>query len=258
VCSHVGCRQRAGIKFLFCSHCGIPVAKKTFWARHNHSEQAAQLKDDGGRDSSREPSNGTAVNSSLLGSSPQQPTPRMTKRVETIESKGKRTAKLQKAPEKPTKRAKMRQSSHSQQVDYGVPDSQASAPFPATSSSSSTNSANHYLAVRNEERAPSRACVDSRPSRSKGVPNKIISGNLSNRCKKEWASLLCKRPPIESSNEFLVWLVQVISVSERCNHSEKSDVSSYSSVSSNSTTSSSHASFTDESPFSCEHHRVTE
>ena len=180
MCSHVCCRRRSGVKFLFCSHCGIPVAKKMFWARHNHSEQAAQLKDDGGRDNSREPSNGTAVNASLLRSP--QPTPWMTKWAETIESKGKRTAKLQKAPGKPTKSAKMRQPSRSQQVSE-VPDSQASAPLPATSFSSSTNSTDQALSVSNEERTPSRACVDSQPSSSKGLPNRTISGNLSRRCK---------------------------------------------------------------------------
>ena len=37
VCSYPACRD-AGVKFCFCTHCRIPVAKRNFRIRHNHCE----------------------------------------------------------------------------------------------------------------------------------------------------------------------------------------------------------------------------
>jgi hypothetical protein len=38
LCSFSACRNE-GIKFCYCSHCGIPVAKRNFWQRHGHESQ---------------------------------------------------------------------------------------------------------------------------------------------------------------------------------------------------------------------------
>lgn len=35
VCTHASCRAN-GIKFKWCAHCKVPVAKRTFWALHGH------------------------------------------------------------------------------------------------------------------------------------------------------------------------------------------------------------------------------
>jgi hypothetical protein len=39
-CSHKKCRD-LGVKFYFCAHCNIPVAKRCFRLRHHHSEDGA-------------------------------------------------------------------------------------------------------------------------------------------------------------------------------------------------------------------------
>jgi hypothetical protein len=45
ICSYFACRN-AGIKFRYCSHCKVPVAKRNFRKRHKHGGEIAGDKDD--------------------------------------------------------------------------------------------------------------------------------------------------------------------------------------------------------------------
>lgn len=46
ICSYYACRN-AGIKFRYCSHCKIPVAKRNFRKRHNHGLMAPKVSGSG-------------------------------------------------------------------------------------------------------------------------------------------------------------------------------------------------------------------
>ena len=46
ICSYYACRN-AGIKFRYCSHCKIPVAKRNFRKRHNHDLMAPKVSGSG-------------------------------------------------------------------------------------------------------------------------------------------------------------------------------------------------------------------
>jgi hypothetical protein len=45
ICSYFACRN-AGIKFRYCSHCKVPVAKRNFRKRHKHGGEAVPIKGD--------------------------------------------------------------------------------------------------------------------------------------------------------------------------------------------------------------------
>lgn len=47
ICSYFACRN-AGIKFRYCSHCKVPVAKRNFRKRHKHGGEAIPRGDDSG------------------------------------------------------------------------------------------------------------------------------------------------------------------------------------------------------------------
>lgn len=49
ICSYFACRN-AGIKFRYCSHCKVPVAKRNFRKRHKHGGDVADKGDDSGDD----------------------------------------------------------------------------------------------------------------------------------------------------------------------------------------------------------------
>lgn len=45
LCSYPACRNE-GIKFCYCAHCGIPVAKRNFRQRHDHVSKATRKEED--------------------------------------------------------------------------------------------------------------------------------------------------------------------------------------------------------------------
>lgn len=51
ICSYFACRN-AGIKFRYCSHCKVPVAKRNFRKRHKHGGEIAAGEDSGDDDNS--------------------------------------------------------------------------------------------------------------------------------------------------------------------------------------------------------------
>lgn len=53
ICSYFACRN-AGIKFRYCSHCKVPVAKRNFRKRHKHGGEIVAGEDSGDEDEPRE------------------------------------------------------------------------------------------------------------------------------------------------------------------------------------------------------------
>ncbi|GAX19978.1 hypothetical protein FisN_1Lh547 [Fistulifera solaris] len=53
ICSYFACRN-AGIKFRFCSHCKVPVAKRNFRKRHKHGGEIVAGEDSGDEDDPKE------------------------------------------------------------------------------------------------------------------------------------------------------------------------------------------------------------
>lgn len=200
-CSQAGCRQ-AGIKFLYCLHCGIPVAKKTFWKRHNHDEQPAQLKDTPIENGEHHSSQHIPVANVPMDDGARK---RETNK-RTVPSTGQESA--------PVKRARTCYHQPSHDSRKGVSASPENSSFEHSSRSSRPD--------RSSERADVSRNLSSHP--------RSQIGSITER-EEEWVVLLRSRPTPDDSPEFLDWVTRVLRTSSNKKNSAGSDSSGESTLS---------------------------
>jgi hypothetical protein len=175
ICSYFACRN-AGIKFRYCSHCKVPVAKRNFRKRHKHGgEDVGNLpgddSDDDLADVATMPPSATAKKPSSSGGIPSQIT---AGRKEEADADG--------------------ISSQSADSDQGKAKGAVAA------------------AAR---KAAAAAAAARKPliTTSKSVANKT-DGKIESDRRKRWMELLETRPSTKQGDSMSTWLMEVLAVSD--------------------------------------------
>mmetsp|Transcript_4042 Transcript_4042/g.6312 ORF Transcript_4042/g.6312 Transcript_4042/m.6312 type:complete len:666 (+) Transcript_4042:42-2039(+) len=195
ICSYFACRN-AGIKFRYCTHCKVPVAKRNFRKRHKHGKTTSVDADE---------------DASIEDEEENVPKPKKDIHVSVEEtSKAKEIVKTyQKAPTKV-------------EVERKIPDKiepKVDGNASSASSQSNENSENNE-SVTNESNVKASKIEESRPRSEDTVAQSLFSISQQARPKISaerehlWGQLLAKRPPTKDGEAVSAWLMEVLSVSD--------------------------------------------
>lgn len=209
ICSYFACRN-AGVKFRYCSHCKVPVAKRNFRKRHKHGDNMGK---DGGNDDDQ---SGTEEDGcSDEGESPEVPA--VPSQVTTGRSSSSRKEAI---PTQVTTTTEERVSKKNRSEERSK---KSHIPSQVTTSNNSSG--------KKDKKGPS--------SKNKGEGSSGVSGrDINSICmragddrgkvietrRKRWAYLLEKRPQTKDGEAMSAWLMQVLAVSDLwkpLNESEK-------------------------------------
>lgn len=201
ICSYFACRN-AGVKFRYCSHCKVPVAKRNFRKRHKHGDNLVK---DGGDDDDQ---SATEEDGCSEGESnelpPEDPVPSQVttgrSRKETI-------------PSQITTTTDDRDGKKSRSEDRSK---KSHIPSQVTTSSSGKKKKMKKIKGKGDAGVldSNTVCMRSGDDRAKVIDSR----------RKRWANLLEKRPQTKDGEAMSSWLMQVLAVSDLwkpLNESEK-------------------------------------
>ena len=181
VCSFSACRNE-GIKFCYCSHCGIPVAKRNFRQRHAHESQTKKQAKAAPQATSRNslPVQSQSSNSAAPRSQSKLPPPTPGLKSPTF--------KEDHCPK--------------EQEDSGT----------------STNSfidTDQSCNAHKQPKPMSSLVFSSKDGQVEiGGSDAAVSSSLNHKQQRRWASLLRQRPPDKNGDEMSAWLQSVIEISD--------------------------------------------
>jgi hypothetical protein len=174
ICSYFACRN-AGIKFRYCSHCKVPVAKRNFRKRHKHGGEdiAMGADDSGGEDDIIPVKKGIPSQIFQMAASPEE------------------------AAEEDGISSQSADSSH--HLKKKVPEVNIQQGL-VRSSMQSFEAASHMKKTQNSKPNLAMARTDT--------------GRISEDRQQRWATLLGKRPATKDGDSMSAWLMEVLAVSD--------------------------------------------
>lgn len=189
ICSYFACRN-TGVKFRYCSHCKVPVAKRNFRKRHKHGDgqggkgddESASDEDEGGSDEADSKNNASqgAVPSLVT-------TSRTSNREETI----------------PTQVTTTKNDGSSAKKRGEDRKKKSSIPVQVSTSSDSGGISKKKVNGK-PVNSLNLVCMRSGDERSEVVETR----------RQKWAALLEKRPQTKDGEAISTWLLQVLAVSD--------------------------------------------
>jgi len=210
ICSYFACRN-AGVKFRYCSHCKVPVAKRNFRKRHKHGDNLGK---DGGDDEDHSGTEedgcsdeGELPDMSSQGAVPSQVTTGRS-RKEAIPSQVTTTT-----DERASKKNRSEDVSKKSHIPSQVTTSIGTKKDVSSKKSVESKKSNGDKSATGASESNS-VCMRSGDDRSKVIESR----------RKRWAYLLEKRPQTKDGEAMSSWLMQVLAVSDLwkpLNESEK-------------------------------------
>ncbi|CAB9508382.1 expressed unknown protein [Seminavis robusta] len=230
ICSYFTCRN-AGVKFRYCSHCKVPVAKRNFRKRHKHGDPSG--KDTGDDD---EVSVTEEEGASVGGETESQahpaavPSQVMASRPSINSSSGASAAAAAENNHDHDEAMMMKEAAIPSQVTTaeGGPDTEGIGDSGDNNSKNRTEEGSHI-----PSQVTTRGSTSSKKSKSSS--KKSSSGKYSSKSsdsrsvclrsghervqvvesrRKRWARLLDKRPQTKDGEGMSLWLMQVLAVSD--------------------------------------------
>mmetsp|Transcript_31413 Transcript_31413/g.34777 ORF Transcript_31413/g.34777 Transcript_31413/m.34777 type:complete len:620 (+) Transcript_31413:70-1929(+) len=200
ICSYFACRN-AGIKFRYCTHCKVPVAKRNFRKRHKHGKTTSA---DADEDES------VAEEEELLSKSKKAIPPPVVeeppKKKEVIQSYHEIPKKMEVESRSPDKmEQKLHRninSNNSKSYDSGQRENNIQSVPVANTNSNKAKSKESRL-VSDETDAANLLSITHQPRPKISVEREHL-----------WAQLLAKRPPTKDGEAVSAWLMEVLSVSD--------------------------------------------
>lgn len=212
ICSYFACRN-AGVKFRYCSHCKVPVAKRNFRKRHKHGDNMGK---DGGNDDDQ---SGTEEDGCSDGESPEVPA--VPSQVTTGRSSS--SSRKEAIPTQVTTTTEERVSKKNRSEERSK---KSHIPSQVTTSNNSSG--------KKDKSSKKSSSSKSKGGGSSGASGRDINsicmragddrGKVIETRQKRWAYLLEKRPQTKDGEAMSAWLMQVLAVSDLwkpLNESEK-------------------------------------
>lgn len=206
ICSYFACRN-AGVKFRYCSHCKVPVAKRNFRKRHKHGDNLGK---DGGDDDDQSGTEedgcsdeGESNEVQSEDNVPSQVTTTGRSRKEAIPSQVTTTTE-----ERVSKKSRSEERSKKSHIPSQVTTSSSGKKDKMKKNSDGKAKGDSSGLDSNT------VCMRSGDDRSKVIESR----------RKRWAHLLEKRPQTKDGEAMSSWLMQVLAVSDLwkpLNESEK-------------------------------------
>jgi len=201
ICSYYSCRN-VGIKFRYCVHCKVPVAKRNFRKRHKHG-MTNETDDEANEEDSDE---GEYVD---VVTSPQGAIPQHAASLGETSSSNLPTSIEDKPSPKASARPSLVSLEGTSVVGKGHASTKTTTSVSAPKASISTSNKSVSSSQKGASKPKEKAAAPSPENGKKNGCNKIDDVRV-----ERWASLLVNRPPTSASSAMSNWLLEVLAVSD--------------------------------------------
>ena len=233
ICSYFACRN-AGIKFRYCTHCKVPVAKRNFRKRHKHGKTSPSNDDNDDQSNSGGEEDTNAANKIKKAKKDITPIPNgsTVKKDAGVVGPRQPPASIPPYCQPATKGSTAEEILQARASDLPNAPQQNGTNQTGTVLSGSNSKTRTESAIASDEQEAAAALLSQHSggggggsaaptATTSGGAGDGSSGNAANSARKitpdrerAWARLLAKRPPTKDGEAVSAWLMEVLSVSD--------------------------------------------